>query len=535
MSQMEEKRKRSSIISNIILLVSLLVFTGTMGEHGAGYLAGVFELFFLLLILTVYSLPEAESRLLRTRMQKGQSRNVKQVLRAVFCMGLFYSVLGSLLLFFGAEFFLQHMVKSVYGVFCLRLLIPGYVLFVFAQVFRGYFQGMGSIVPTGISKILGNVIWFAAGIIFCFLFKKYGDKVSALLINEEFSASFSGAGMAAGFDVAMLFVLLFLVFVYQTNKRSFRTGSKETLRVSEQIRELVYSMVVTMLPMLLYGFLGRVTVLGGMAVYQHGADVSVEYGIGVCGAFYGKYLAVLLVFSLLLYLPILSLEGTILNAYRKEEYKYVREKISFGVHFLLIYGTFLTVLFAVLGNTLMQALFSNDSGQAGTMFTTGSSLVVLIPLAVFLGSVLNGIGKEKMVLLVWLAGAVIFFGCGIVSVNLLHAGMTGIVVSLCLSWLFMVCACGFFCIRFLKWRPEWIYRLVLPTGTAALTGIILMLLNKALVTLVGKGVSFLICLVFGMLGDFVLLLSLRGIRREELELYPAGRLLVRFAETIRLL
>lgn len=535
MNQMEEKRKRYTVISSMIMFVSLFVLTGFVGEHGAGYLAGSFELFFLVLLLAAYTLPEAESRLLRVRIQKGQSCNARRVLKVSFLLGIFYSIAGSLLLFFGSDFLLERLLKVSYGAFTLKLLIPGYVLFVFAQVLRGYFQGMGSYVPTGVSKMIGNVIWVITGFIFCFIFKNYGDKVAALLTNEEFTSSFASAGAAAGFDLAMLFVLLFLLFVYQTNKRNLRTDKKEAVRMSEGIGEIFSMLAATMLPVIACGFLSRVTILGGMALYQHAAGNTAQAGIGVCGAFYGKYFAVTMLLVMLLRLPFAALEGMILNGCRKEEYKYVREKISWGVHYLFVHGAFLTVLMAVLGDTLLKALFKADSGQAGAMFMTGSSLILFVPLTVFFTALLNGIGKRKMVSAIWLAGAGIFFGCGVAAVNLLHAGMKGITASLCISWMLMACIGGFLCMRFLKWKPEWVYQMVLPVGTAALMGILLLLLNKALVSFVGGLLSFLICFVFGMFGNFILLLALRGIRREELVLYPGGKILVKFAEVIRLL
>lgn len=116
-----------------------------------------------------------------------------------------------------------------------------------------------------------------------------------------------------------------------------------------------------------------------------------------------------------------------------------------------------------------------------------------------------------------------------------HSGMEGIVIGLSLCWLVITGITGFGIMRFMKWEPEWVYLLLIPVGTSALTGILAVLLNKALSNLAGKGVSFLICFIMGMVCNFVLLLALRGLRREELAVIPGGRLLVQFAKIIRLL
>lgn len=535
MNQMEGRRKRYAIISNIILLVNLLVLSGMIGEHGVGYLAGAFECFFLLIVLTVYTMPEVIARLIRARMQKGQNRNALRVWSAALCLGGVYGVLGSVLLGFGADLILEKLMGVSYAAFTLRLFIPAYILFVFAQTFRGFFQGMGSAVPTGVSQILEKVILFGTSILFCFLFRSYGEKIAAFLVNEEFIASFSSAGAAIGFCVAELFAVLFLLFVYLTNKRNIRTGNKETFRMTERLGELVYILVMTMLPGIAGMLLGRCVVLGGMAVYQRGAGLEPSAGIGVCGAFYGKYLALILLLVMILMLSVAALEGQLQNAWRKEEYKYGRERLSYSVHYLMIQGTFWAVLLAVLGEPLMRALYSGDSGQAGKLLQCGSTLVLFLSLGLHFIHVLIGQGRIKSVLLNLTVGAVVFFGCAGVSTAVFHTGMEGIVIGLCISWCVVMCGCGFLCMRSLKWKPEWIYLIAIPAGCAALCGIIMMLLNKALISLVGAGLSFLICLLVGILGNFILLLALRGIRREEFEVFPGGRILCKFAEILHFL
>ena len=535
MNQMEGKRKRYTIISNMILLLNLLVLSMLLGEHGIGYLAGAFECFFLFLLLTVYSMPEAIAKLIRVRMQKGQGKNALRVFKTAVFIGIIYCVLGSIFFGFGADILLNTLLGTSYGAFTLRLFIPAYVLYVFVQIFRGYFQGMGSAVPTGVSKIIEKIILFGTGILFCAMMKGYGEKVSALLVNVEFTSSYASAGMAIGFCLAELFAILFLIFVYETNKRNLRGGNKENFRMKEHFGEIMHIMVATMLPTVLCGFLGRVPILGGMALYQHTTGLDISVGIGVCGAFYGKYLTIVLLFIMLIKLSLISLEGQIQNAYRKDEYKYGRERLSWGVHYIMILGSFFTVLLTVLGKTLMEALFAGDSGPAGNMFVCGSTIVLFMALSLFFIELLIGQGRIKLVFLNLLLGVVVFFLYAGISTKVAHAGFDGIVVGLCISWFVITCGCGFVCVKTLRWNVEWVYLFAIPVGCAALSGIIMMLLNKVFVSIVGEGLSVLICLIVGFFLYYILLMALRGIHREEFEIIPGGRLWRKFAEIINLL
>ena len=132
-------------------------------------------------------------------------------------------------------------------------------------------------------------------------------------------------------------------------------------------------------------------------------------------------------------------------------------------------------------------------------------------------------------------GVVVFFLYAVISMGVSHVGMEGIVVGHCISWFVITCGSGFLCIRSLKWTPEWVYMIAIPIGSAALSGIIMMLLDKALVTLVGEILSFVICMFIGFAGNFILLMALRGIRREEFNVIPGGSFWCKILERINLL
>lgn len=536
MNHMEVKRKRFSIISSIILLLNILVLSGVLGEHGMGYLAGVLECFFLLLLITVYTLPEAMSKLIRARIQKGQNKNAMRVFKAALGLGLLYSIAGSLIIIICSDVLLENLFKTTYGSFSLKLLMPAYVLFVFVQVLRGFFQGMGTTVPTGVSQIIGSVVLFGTGILFCYLLGRYGNKIADLLHNKEFISSYSGAGVSIGIAVAEIFSVLFLVFVYQTNKRNLRKGyNKENFKMTERISEIMSILIITMLPYIACAVLGRIGIWGGMSLYQHNTGIDIADGIGVCGAFYGKYLAIILLIIMIIRLNIINIEGQIHIAVRKDEYKNAREWLAIGTHLIIVKGAFWAVIVAILGNTLITGAFKDNTGNAGNMLMHGSTLILFMALGIFFINVLISQGKIKRVILNMFCGAIIFFVYAVLSIRIWHIGVDGIIIGLCINWFMIMCGCGFLCVRSMKWKAEWVYMVVIPIGCAALTGIIVMLLNKALVTMVGGVVSVLICLVIGVFGYYILLMAFRGIRRDELEVIPGGKIWCKFAEMIHFL
>lgn len=536
MNQMEVKRKRFSIISSIILLLNILVFTGILGEHGMGYLAGVLECFLLLILITVYTLPEAMAKLIRNRIQKGQNKNVMRVFKAALCLGIIYSVLGSLIILICSDILLGNLFKTVYGSFSLRLLLPAYILVVYVQVFRGFFQGMGTAIPTGVSQIIESIIFAGTGFLFCYLMGKYGNKVADLLRNDEFIASYSGAGISIGIIVAEFFSILFLIFVYQTNKRNLRRVSdKENFRMTEQISEIIRLLIVNMMPYTICIFCNRISILGGLSLYQRNITIDVADGIGVCGAFYGKYLSIILLIVMVIRLSVISIEGQIHAGLKRDEYKTVKEWISIGTHLIVIMCVFFTVITATLGSNFVNALFDDNAGNAGKMLERGSVLILFMSLGLFFSNILIFQGKIRKVILNMGCGVIISLVAMMLSTGIGHGGIDGIIIGLCIYWFVVMAGCGVICIKTIKWKIEWIYMFVIPGGCAALTGIITMLLNKALINIVGGCISVIICSIVGIFAYFILIMALRGIRKEELEVIPGGKFWYRIAETIHFL
>ena len=69
-------------------------------------------------------------------------------------VGLFIS----LTIFLGAGLISTHAMKSPLSVYALRVLAPGLLIVAVMAVIRGYFQGMGTMIPTAISQIIEQIV-----------------------------------------------------------------------------------------------------------------------------------------------------------------------------------------------------------------------------------------------------------------------------------------------------------------------------------------------------------------------------------------
>lgn len=535
MNQMELKRKRYVILGNLLWLINLLVLSNLIGEHGVGYLAAAIEVYILCLVLTSYTMPEAMAKLIRIRMQKGQYKNAIKVFQCALILGVIYSLIGGAVLYLFADAIMGNLLGTAYAAFTLKIFIPAFIVFSFIQAFRGYFQGIGSVVPTIISKIMEAIIILGTSLIFCYLLIDYGKKVADLTTNKEFIYSYGSVGVAVSFFIAMMFLLLFLFFIYQTNKRGIRANVKETSRAIESYSGIGYSILASMLPFIIIELIYRIPVVLGMMLFKNDQLTDGAILTGNYGAFYGKYKAIVFLFVMIIQLLTVSIEAMTITSYRKQEGKIIKEKFAAGIHQIICNGVFYSVMLAILGGYLVKGLYKYDSGLTQGMFLIGSSVILFASLSLFMGGVLIGIGKLKQLIINLGIGLILFIGLGILTIQVGKMGIRGVVLSWLAFWIVLSLANFIVLMRTFSWVPEWIYLLAIPIGTSALTGIIMMLLSKALVSLVGDITTFLICFVIGAIGNLTLLLALHGIKEQELKVIPGGKLILKFAKLVHFL
>ena len=110
------------------------------------------------LMLSTFSLPVAVSKLVSARLAMHQKRNAFRVFLGALAFSIVVGLVISLLIFFGAGAISTHMMESPLSVYALRVLAVGLFIVAVLGDLRGYFQGLGTMVPTAISQIIEQII-----------------------------------------------------------------------------------------------------------------------------------------------------------------------------------------------------------------------------------------------------------------------------------------------------------------------------------------------------------------------------------------
>ena len=253
------------------------------------------------------------------------------------------------------------------------------------------------------------------------------------------------------------------------------------------------------------------------------------------GIYYGKYSVIVGILAIVCTMAAVSGIPKIAQMYDKQEYGEVKYRIGSVSHNLAILSIPFAVWTAVLAKPMTGMLFTGDVNTAAKLLQSGSGVIVLFAFAYFLMSLMQRIRKIRVVILGGLAAFVIHLIFLFILVSTTRLGIIAVALGLLVFWL-VVCIAGVIgAVRYMQFSPDWIRSFGVTGIAAGLSGLVGMLLNKMMLAWAGNTATFLVCFVVCAFIYFVLMIVLKGIREDELEDMPGGRIVIALAEKIHLM
>lgn len=240
----------ASIVSRIIGLIYRIPLTNIIGDTGNDYYGTAFQIYNILLIISSYSLPLAVSKLVSANYSQGRRHNVYRILKCALIFGVCTGTVAALILLFGAEFITGTLMKTPMSVFAVRVLIPVLLIVAVLGVMRGFFQGLGTMMPSATSQILEQIANAIVSVWAAYVLADYGAKAGALLGDaDNYSAAYGAAGGTLGTAIGALVALLFCTFVLIVYLRAFkRSLHRERKRNVDSYGSIFHLLIITIIP-----------------------------------------------------------------------------------------------------------------------------------------------------------------------------------------------------------------------------------------------------------------------------------------------
>jgi stage V sporulation protein B len=527
----------AGIISRIIGIARRFPMEHIIGDKGNGYYSAAYEVYTIMLLISCYSLPLAVSKVVSSKLSKRQYKSAE---RAFKC-AMFFAIVAGGLMFIICEVFGDAIAKyyllEPMSAMALKILGPALLIVSIMGVFRGYFQGLGTMVPTAISQILEQVFVLVGTLVGASALYEYGTKVGALLHNEDYAPSYGAAGASIGPVLGAALGLLLLVLIYVlykkgTKKQIYRDASNYV----DSYGTIFRLIILTILPVLLSTTVYNISTIIDLRIYNRimiakGLDSVKAYNWGV---YSGKYRILVNVPIALANAMCSSIVPVLTGLMVQENYDAAKEKIGQAMRFTMIVAIPSTVGLAVLAKPIISMLFTGEVDMAVTMLHFGSISVVVYTMSTLTNGVLQGINRMKVPVRNALISLVIHI---VFLYAALWAGM-GINAVVWGDILFAVVVCILNAIeinRALGYRQETGKTFIIPAIAAVIMGIVIEILSKILIGAVGNLVTVFIGMIVGVIVYFVALIKLRGVDERDLRNMPGGRTVLTVAKKIRLL
>ena len=532
MNRAEVKRRQAEALAEILTWLTLSVTGNLAGDNGVTYVVVAYEIFLFMWMLVGGGLTDSLGRLLRNRNNKGQYKNAAKMRNFTFLFQAVAGALGSVFLLAAAQPVAELVFKARYSVLILMVLAPTVFLRSVSSVLLGYFQGEGSELPTAMTGILRQLLILGFGCLFAGALKEYGGQVSELLKQYNFTAMYSGVGIAAAITTAEVFItgLLFLLYKGSSRRRK-RSKPESGMRTTDSSVDCLRYLCGSRWSEIVTGLIVFLPLPLGWLFFVKSVEedaASLEYGIYV-----GKYLVICGILISLITMLALPVIGKGLAALKKEEQRFARTAFQSGVHMCFVHGIFAAVFVGVMGEQLAGFLCPESGDIVLKMFQGGSAVILSAALSGYFARVLTALGKKYFVIGAYALGNVLFVVSTAVLLNLGKSGILALVYSGLISGCITCVLLGTFVYRQLRLRIDWLKLLIMPLVAGIASGLISVFLKGLFAPHLGNLVTMIVMFVISAVIYWILLLLTRNFREQELEFVPGGKILNMLGQMLR--
>ena len=491
---------------------------GVMGDYNSAY--NIYNFF---LTISTAGLPVALSKTISEANALGRHNQVQRTFRVAF---ITFLILG-LLSFFCMTVLAAPMAKIVISnpkaVYCVMALAPSVLCVCIISAFRGYFQGHFNMMPTGISQVIEAFFKLVVGLALALF-------LVTVLQKPQLGSVGAIIGVSCGSVVALLYIL-FLFFRDRKRRQRIHATDRpdSSLRILSNLLKLAIPITLGSAATSLVTLIDTKLVMSQLqSVYQTVDGLGKEAALDAARGLYGIYSKTMsiynLPFSMMVPLTACIIPAVSASLARRDHLgaqKVSESALRIGLLLALPMGM---GLFA-LGGPIMGLLFPTiDVEVAGPLLSVLGLASIFVALQLLCNSILQANGMVNLPILAVIIGGVVKVVVNFILVGNPNIRINGAPVGT-LTCFIVISALEIFIIRrsipappsFLRaFLKPFVPSVIMAAAAWATYGLLTNFLHmgNSLATIGGIGVGVVVYLV--------LVLALRVLSREDLELMPKG-------------
>lgn len=520
---------QGSILAGASLVVRLIGFfyriplVNILGEEGMGYYSSAFGLYSFMLVISSYAFPAALSKIISKKYALKKYKEAHEIFKAALLLGALIGLVTSSLMFFQAANIAKYIigVEAVEGP--LRALAPALLIFSIMAVFRGYFQGMNTMVPTAISQIIEQI--------FNAIFS-LSLGYAMLKINIESGAT----GGTLGTGIGAFTGLIFLVFVFFAARSTIgrRIHKDQSFKDEEKLFDYWQIILMTVVPMLLGSTAYNLSSLVDNVLFQRALifqGETVVFAASQYGVLTSKYLLLLtLPISLATALGTASIPS-ITASLVKKDFVLLKSKIKVAIQVVLIVSIPAACGLGFLAKPILQMLFGlTNLDSTAFLLQLGAFSVVTYSLSAISVALLQGLNKLKVPVKHALIAIGIKIILTIVFLYIFNMGLMGAVIN---SILFsvIIAVLNFTALRKqILLKIDYKVSVGIPAISGIIMGIVSVIVHMMMMAMTSTNwIATLVSILVAVIVYVSSLIGFGGLTEEILSALPMGNRLLRTA------
>ena len=518
----------SQVLIKILGLVYTLYLTNRQGfgDKGNGICASGYQIYALLLTISSIGVPSAISKLVSERVAVGDNKGAHRIFKIAFATFAVIGLVGSLLLFIGANVIANQWLQIPDAEMTLVALSPAIFFVTVASVMRGYFNGRQKISVGAKSQTLEQVFKTLLTIIVV--------EVVAILSNVSTEWMAAGANLATTLATFLGFSYLFLY--YRLERKEVATEIKNTVNYKyERVSTIIKRILLVSIPITLTAIMSSInknvdsfTVVRNLRAFMPEDQATALYGIlgGKVDTLTSLPLAINVAFATAL-VPAIS------AAKAKGDNKTITEKTSFSLLVSMLIGLPCTVGMFIFAQPILNLLFPNANDGALILQISALTIIFTI-LDQTINGALQGFGKLMIPTISLATGVFVKFIFNITLIKIPSIGVYGA------AWGSVACHLVAFCIAFTMLRKNiklnftFSKFVIKPVIATAIMGICSYFTYLALKGIIVERLATIIAIMVAIVIYALAIVVLKVFTKNEFKMMPAGDKIVKILEKIKI-
>lgn len=517
----------AGILVRVIGIIYRVPVQNILGQEGTTYYGAAYDVYSLFLLISSMSMPLAVSKIVSMKLAKNQIKNAYRAFIGALVVGFAIGLVVSGVIFYGAEFFAE-MWGYPSAVYAIKVLAPVLLIMSVLGVLRGFFQGMGTMMPTAISQILEQVANAIVSIVGAMFLFKLGRDAGQ-------SAALGAAGSTLGTLVGAVVAFLFLVIVYMMYVPVLRRQlSRNKMVEPEPYKDLSKELMLTILPVLLSTTVYNFSSILDSGVFGNICSRVFDMAEKEYSALYGIYSGS---YKLLTTAPIAiasalssAIVPSIIRSLTAGDKRTTIKKIESSMRLTMIIAIPAGMGLSVLGGPILKLLFRIEPeymDYASKLMILSVVTVIVFAMSTISNAVLQGINRMKTPIFNALIGMIIHYIALVLMLIVFKPNLYAVVIGDIIFGLAVCILNAISIYKYIGYKQEIFKTFILPLIASVIMGAITFGVYKISYMVVNiNAVACMLAIFVAIVAYALSLLLIHGISEEEVLMLPKGEKIV---------